>query len=267
MMSDSHSEIRDYLLATQATLDKSAFETLCRTLRQRERWRELQELHYQRAIYIDEEDEKLEQLARSAEILIEQLDDESTALPFLGEILEKRPDHYEALRLKRQIRRRQGAIEDVVLEIQEQLTNTEQPSLKSRLLCELAEIQLELPDKKEEAAISYHRAFVIDPTNLAAYEAAHALYLELNNKSRLLALLKAFLATEPPRRKKAFLLVELGQIAAQLRQETPQKIASYFREALDLDPDNKGAREGLQQLAVSKFSSAFSKFVQSQKKS
>ena len=133
-------------------------------------------------------------------------------------------------------------------------SSTEDKAEKASRFVEIAKLFETRLNNNEHAAVAFHQAFLLSPSNLEAMENAIRLYREVGEWQRVIAVLRTRLESVNEGTEKARLLFQIGDIFLNHLEEgrSPegqQKASQLFKEALSLDPELQEAQEALDDLA------------------
>ncbi len=226
-----------------------AFEALKKIYTEEERWRELAELYENRAKHTSDMDLYLQ----AAALLLHKEQDMAAAKQAISKVLEQNPSHKQALGIWRQIAMAEKDYVTAIKILRQETQLTDDPQEKSSLFVEIAELFKDYLDNKENAAVAYHQAFLLSPSNTELMERAIDFYKEVGAWQRIIAVLRARLESVNDTKEKAKLLFQIGDIFLHhleegQTQEGLEKATKLFKEALELDPEQTEAKEALEEL-------------------
>lgn len=193
------------------------------------------------------EAERLDAQCRLANITDQQLGDPHRAAELYERILQRSPDHLEALQGLEALQERTGKYRELLTTLTRQLNSAVTPRQRVRVLARLASLHEQEFLDSGQAVACLEQLLTLDPKNVSAFVHLERLRREDQDWAALSELYEKHAAIVTDATSKASLLIERAKLLRSPLNQPDLAIAA-FEEALKLAPEDPEALAGLAEL-------------------
>ncbi|MBM4386989.1 MAG: hypothetical protein FJ088_04570, partial [Deltaproteobacteria bacterium] len=225
-----------------------ALNSLAKSLEERKRWSELLSVLQKKVTITDDPVELLELFHQIANIMIEQMSNETQAIPFLEKILEIDPQNADIPKKLKEIYRRKHNIEKL-FEMNLKELGKVGGAEKEALLFELGTFAMENLFKYEEALGYFEELYAMNPSNRKAFAMIQNLYVRLGSWERYAAFLERHIPQEREQKPRLELMERLGNLYLDKLRDL-EKAKEVFRDIIRISPENSYAVGVLEKIYI-----------------